>query len=390
MLTLSPIQPEALSNDKLFPEFTPATTEQWMEQIRRELKGAPLEQLYWKESGDIEVKPFYRSEDVTSTVDLGSKGMPGWEIRQDFDEIDEATANQQALKALNEGANAIGLHIMPGTDLRKLLEGIQMQYINLHFVDPFNAYHLLDELEEIMEERGLKPIELNGSISLELMEGIEEEKNREEIPEYFREFKERLPNFRIINVPLKDELPAPEAVGLALAKMHEYIFILTKNGIDIREALLRVQFSAGVGTDYFLEIAKLRALRLLWPKVLAPYTDAVPPPFIHTETKTTNTADVNTNMIRNATQGMAAIIGGANSLSINVTEGGERLPFLQHVARNVQLVLEHEGKLDKVADPAAGSYYIETLTHQIAEKAWEHFKTVESEEGYFVKYCMFL
>ena len=376
--------------DPLFAEFPPVTPEQWMEQVKAELKGEPLEKLYWKTAGDIVVKPFYTEEDITSLPSHEAVKSAGWEIRQDIHVANEVQANQMALEALNGGINAIGFILNPGTDLRKLLENIQVEHISTHFMEAMNSYRLLDDFAEILEERGLSANDIKGSFSVELLEGVEEEMDRNEVADYFREFSELLPSFRSIDIKIKPNIDRAEALGLALAKAHEYLFLLTKGGIQIEEILPRLQFSLDVSTDFFLEIATLRAIRLLWPKVTAAYTKQAPSLFIHGANQHGKSTGPYINMAHTTTQCMAAIIGGCNSISINIPQSLERLTFLQHIARNTQLILEHEARLDKVADPAAGSYYVESLTDQLATKAWEHFKTIEAEGGYFLKYCMFL
>lgn len=377
------------NNTPLFPEFPAASAEAWLEQIKTELKGAPVDKLYWQTAGDITVQPFYTEKDVAQTLAF-NKPETGWEIRQDFDATDAQQANQLALKALAEGANAIGFALQPGFDLRQLLQGIEIQYITIHFTQVTNSYRLLEELLELADERGLDANSLTGSISVELLEGEEEELDRKEIPTYFKEWAEALPQFRTINVEVKTGIDKTEALGQALAKAHEYLYILVSSGVEVSEILPRMQFTVNVGADYFLEMANLRALRALWPLVVTSYTEQPAAPYIYATVAATKEDDPYTDMIRHTTRAMSAIMGGADTLSVDVLQSKERLAFLQHIARNTQLILQHEAKLDKVIDPAAGSYYLESLTNQLASKAWQHFKTIEAEGGYFAKYGMFL
>src|SRR5699024_9635029 len=180
-----------------------------------------------------------------------------------------------------------------------------------------------------------------------------------------------------------------QELGYALAAASEYLAILTDSGTSPSDAAAMLNFTFAVGSAYFPEIAKLRAARLLWNNLLEAYgadPDANPA-YLHAQSSEWNKTlyDPYTNLLRTSTESMAAAIAGCDALTILPFDRHFRQPdaFSRRIARNQQLILREESFMDKVADPAAGSYYIEQLTDQIGKQAWTIFQNIEKEGGLF-------
>jgi methylmalonyl-CoA mutase len=180
-----------------------------------------------------------------------------------------------------------------------------------------------------------------------------------------------------------------QELAFALSQGNEYLAALTGQGITIDELAPRMQFTIAVGSNYFLEIGKLRALKLLWAKIVEQYKPGNPDSMkinIHAETSAWNKSvyDPYVNMLRTTTESMAAAIAGVDSITVEPFDATYKKSdeFSARIARNQQIVLKHEAYFNKVADPAAGSYYIENITDSIAEAAWKLFVKMESMGGF--------
>jgi len=182
-------------------------------------------------------------------------------------------------------------------------------------------------------------------------------------------------------------------LAFSMAMAAEYLTYLTNNGLDVDEVAPKIRFHFSIGSNYFMEIAKFRAVKYLWSKIVNAYglndaTNATM--FIHCSNSQWNKTiyDPYVNMLRTTTESMSAILGGINSLSVlpfNTVYETET-EFSERIARNQQLVLKSESYLDKVADIGAGSYYIESLTDKLIQNAWEQFLKIEEEGGYIVAF----
>lgn len=180
---------------------------------------------------------------------------------------------------------------------------------------------------------------------------------------------------------------AVQELGFTIASAVEYLKAITEKGVSVEDAANSIRFGFGVGSNYFLEVAKLRAARMLWARVLsawgASYEDL--PMHIHARTSTWNKTviDPYANMLRVTSEAFSAVIGGCDSMHVGPFDEVVRLPdeFSSRIARNVHYILAEECELTHVIDPAGGSYYIEWLTDQVAQKAWEWFQKVEAEGG---------
>jgi methylmalonyl-CoA mutase len=202
-----------------------------------------------------------------------------------------------------------------------------------------------------------------------------------------------LENFRSIAVTGKNFRDAGSSIvqelGFSIAMGAEYLSTLTEAGLNIDDVACSIKFNFGVGANYFMEIAKLRAARLLWAKVVEafnPKCECSSKMIIHSENTIFNKTvyDPYVNMLRTQTEAMSAVLGGTDSLTVLPFNAiyESTTDFSERIARNQQILLKEEAHLDKIADPAAGSYYIETLTDSIAEQAWKLFLDVQEKGGY--------
>ncbi len=401
---------------KLFSEFPPIPTSKWEEKIIGDLKGADYEKkLIWKTDEGINVKPYYRAEDLNGLEYLSAlpdewpftrgikKNNNDWIIRQDIYSEDIAEANRIALDAISRGADAIGLNakrITSHTQMQTILRGIDISKVGINFIFS-RSYPLTLELfvYEIVH-RGLEGAKIKGSLNFDaisylLLHGAFYQSKKGDLDEaeyLIQTINKKIPGFHAITVNghLFHNAGATlvQELAFSLASGNDYMAYLTSKGLFAGSISDCIQFSFGISSNYFMEIAKLRAARLLWCKILEQYNVKDPENskmFIHSITSLWNKTvyDPYVNLLRTTTEGMSAVIGNADSMSIVPFDFiyKEDNEFSRRIARNQHLILKNEAYLDKVIDPAAGSYYIENLTHSIAFHAWELFKAIEEKGG---------
>ncbi len=405
-----------MEDNKLFSEFPPVSTEKWEEVIKKDLKGADYEKkLVWRTIEGFKVKPYYRAEDLEGLEYLDSN--PGqepytrgkhtadnvWEVRQDIHVADPAEANRIALDAVSRGATSLGLcakQIASVDDMAVLLRGIYINAVSINFLCSTDYLQLLRLYVEYAKREGYKPEELRGSVDFDpfryaLNHGRfhrGEEGDMQMAKELVEYAHEALPKFRVLTINGQQLHNAGanivQELGFSLAAANEMVSRLTDLGCKMEHAGRSVVLNVGVGSTYFMEIAKIRAARLLWSKIVEQYKPECDCPyklFINATTSRWNQSvyDPYVNMLRSTTEAMSSAVAGADSISVLPFDGAykEADDFGYRIARNQQLLLKEESYLDKIVDPAAGSYYIENLTDQIARGAWEHFLKVEQAGG---------
>ena len=401
----------------LLADFPAITTEEWMAKINADLKGADFEKkLVWKTNEGFNVMPFYRLEDVAELKTTtsapgefpyvrGTKTDNDWYVRQDIDATCAKTANAKALDVLNKGINSLGFILnkqeLSAEYIATLLNGICPECVELNFrVCIRCAARLATILADYFKAQGADLAKVEGSINCDpinrmLLKG--KELNQAEVAEIAVATVKAaavLPKFRVIGVNSLSLNNAgaycSQELGYALAWGAEYMTMLTEGGLTADEAGKAIKFNMGVGGNYFMEIAKFRAARMLWAmivKAYAPACDCAAKMRVHAETSTFNKTiyDAHVNLLRTQTEAMSATIAGVDSLTVNgfdVTYK-ESDDFSERIARNQQLLLKEESHFDKVTDPSAGSYYIENLTNSIAEQAWKLFLEIQNEGGFF-------
>ncbi len=401
----------------LLADFPAITTEEWMAKINADLKGADFEKkLVWKTNEGFNVMPFYRLEDVAELKTTtsapgefpyvrGTKTDNDWYVRQDIDATCAKTANAKALDVLNKGINSLGFILnkkeLSAEYIATLLNGICPECVELNFrVCIRCAAQLATLLANYFKAQGADLAKVEGSINCDpinrmLLKG--KELNQAEVAEIAVatvKAAAALPKFRVIGVNSLSLNNAgaycSQELGYALTWGAEYMTMLTEAGLTADEAGKAIKFNMGVGGNYFMEIAKFRAARMLWAmivKAYAPACDCAAKMRVHAETSTFNKTiyDAHVNLLRTQTEAMSATIAGVDSLTVNgfdVTYK-ESDDFSERIARNQQLLLKEESHFDKVTDPSAGSYYIENLTNSIAEQAWKLFLEIQNEGGFF-------
>jgi methylmalonyl-CoA mutase len=361
----------------LFSEFKPSTAADWKNQVLKDLKGEPLENLIWHNENGIEVKPFYTSEDLKQAYEPAFTHAD-WEICVKGKSNDAKEINAQFLMQLNAGATSISLNCS-GLDLDVALNDIQLNYIHSTFLlNEANANSLKTYLEKKYPGKDLPfslfPESLSSSKDLE---------NWMKVMDVFKDFK----NCKSASADALDfhnqNCFAYYELAIILSQLTEYLEALSSKK-EIPSSAFVVK--TGVNSDYFIQIAKLRAIRRLWAVLKADYKiqhDL----YVIVETGLTNKSisDSYTNLLRTTVEAMAAASGGCNELI--VTEFDILFPtnkvLGERMAINQQLILKEESYFDKMADTACGSYYIESMTDALAQKALETFQSFEAEGGFF-------
>jgi methylmalonyl-CoA mutase len=404
--------------EKLFDQFPPVTTAEWMEKIHSDLKGADFNRkLVWKTDEGFEVMPFYRSEDIEGLPFTGS--LPGefpyirgnrkndnnWLARQDIAVSDYLAANTKALDILMKGIDSLGFIIHdPGSisveNFRVLLRNIHPEAVELNFLSDGKAKEILEILATLLREKGLSRTQLTGAVEADplgrlMMNGtlcIPVEEGFDYLAALTTAALD-FPSFRTVHIKASAIADSGgdmvQELAFALSMGNEYMSQLTDRGFSAEEAASKIRFSFASGPDYFPAIARLRAARLLWSLVQKGYGNQESPSsrmMIHCVTALWNKTvyDPYVNMLRSQTEAMSAVLGGADSLTVKPFDAAFRHPdeFSERIARNQQLILREEAWFGKVTDPAAGSWYIEKLTSLIAEQAWKLYIETEQEGGF--------
>ncbi len=399
-----------INSKRLFQEFPEVSTSEWEEIIVKDLKGADYaKKLIWKTKEGIDVKPYYRAEDIENFDHLkaapgqfpfvrGNKTDNSWLIRQDIIVDNLKEANEKALLVLNRGVDSIGFiltKILTVKEFRLLLKGIKPEAIEINLIYGSYFEEILKNFISALKQKEVNLDEVRGSITCNpltemVLTGFIPKLNE---AKQLIKLTEELPQFRTLlvhgSIFHNSGSSAVEELGFSLATAAEYLDKLTEEGISIDVLASKMRFDFAVGSNYFMEIAKIRAARILWAKMVEAYKPQnieAAKMLVHTTTSNWNKTvyDPHVNMLRTTTEAMSSVIGGTNSLTVNAFDEAFRTPdeFGERIARNQQLLLKEESYLDKVADPAAGSYYIETLTASIAEEAWDLFLATEEKGGF--------
>lgn len=366
---------------KLFSEFAPASAQDWKNQIVKDLKGGDFEKLVWHNPNGFNVQPFYTSENTAAGQPLF--GDANWDICEQITVKDEASANARALKALQGGASGLSFYIQKKINTAALLKNISLEHIYTQFFISNDALHVLDDLKNEYGKVNAHDGKVKCFVNIDPLSLLAYygEWHDDEVKDLgvLKKLK-HIP----VNVSLYQEAGATQVTELAvgLAHTNEYFNYLNEQNL-LTDKMLHVTFS--VGSDFFGEIAKLRAFRKLVALLQSEYKTNFPV-HVHAQTSQLNKSnmDAYTNMLRTTTEGMSAVLGGSNSLCIlpyNETFE-DATNFSSRISRNQQHVFKEESYLHKVADAGAGSYYIESLTEEIAERAWEEFKEIESKGGF--------
>lgn len=404
----------AEQKEKLFSEFAPVSTEDWVAKITADLKGVPFEKkLVWKTGEGFNVNPFYRLEDIEglkTTESLpgefpyvrGTKKDNDWKVRQNIEVCCFKAANEKALDILNKGVTSLGF-VIKGDDVNKeniatLLEGICPQVVELNFNTCLcKTVELICILAEVFQSKGADLEKCYGSVNYDpfkkpLIKG-KENANWVEGAAAVLKAGAALPKYRVLAVNAFNLNNAgafiTQELGYALAWGNELLAKLTEAGFTADEVAKNIKFNFGISSNYFMEIAKFRAARWLWAEIVKAYAPACAcacKMHVHAQTSEWNMTifDAHVNLLRSQTEAMSAAIAGVDSITVRPFDKTYQTPddFSERIARNQQLLLKEESHFDKVVDPSAGSYYVEVLTNSLADVAWKLFLDVEEKGGF--------
>jgi len=402
---------------KLFEDFPPVSTGEWIEKIKTDLKGADFEKkLIWESPEGIKVKPFYRAEDIENLEYIGNmpdqfpyvRGIKKDNehlVRQDIFVDDIEKANKKALDILMKGVTSLGFifsnkYIAKVSDIERLMENIYADSVEVNFMIGAASHKVLAVYEELVKKYNRNPEKIHGSVDFDPLFAItfkgkfcQTEKYAFEHAVQILQAAEFLPKFKVFSVNGLNLRNAGanviQELAYSLSMGAEYLTRMTEKGISIDEIAPRIKFTFGIGSNYFMEIAKIRAARALWAKIVnayGPKNSEITKMHIHASNTSFNKTiyDAHVNLLRTTTESLSAIIGGIDSFTVLPYNANFEWPteFSERIARNQQLLIKEESFMDKVVDPAAGSYYIESLTNEIMEKAWELFLKVDDMGGY--------
>jgi len=386
--------------------FALKSKNEWKEKAEASLKGNTVESLQTTTYENIVLKPLYTKQDEQHVPEFpgGSDFRRGiyplgymtneWKASQRIFYQTPGELQEKLHKSFEKGQSAISFEV------KKVLFEAEESLVNIiaesyhHYPFAINARDLqtsflalaarLDELDQINGYIGADPI------ALFVEEGLISEEFFTEWVKNIQLSIRKFPNLRTI---LIDTVPhhngggnAVQELGIAIAEGVYYLEKLQETGMDLEEILTKMIFQFSIGSNYFMEIAKLRAARVLWNRITELYgaKDEVRGMLIAAETSsfTKTVHDPHVNLLRAGNEAFAAVIGGVQYLHVSpYDEYTGATPFSERIARNIQLLLKEEAHLKNVIDPAGGSWYVEELTNQLAEKAWQFFQQIEANGG---------
>lgn len=402
----------AEKKEKLFDQFPPVSTAEWKAKVEADLKGAPFDKkLVWRTNEGFNVQPMYRSEDIADLKTTNS--LPGeypyvrgtrtendWLTRQEILADTPAEANAKAREVLTKGVTSLGFRIdePTGETIATLLEGIDIKKVEINFTScPRKALEVAKALVAYIKAKGAEK-EFRGSIDFNPFKRAL--KHETAFPgditamacELLDTVKD-IPALRVLSVDSNVLSNAGayiyQELGYALSWGSQWMTMLTGAGRSAGEVASRIKFNMGVSSNFFMEIAKFRAARMMWAQIVEQYKPESKDSckmMAHAVTSRFNQTlyDAHVNLLRSQTESMSAALAGVDSITTTPFDVPYKNPddFSERIARNQQFLLKEESHLDKVIDPAGGSYYVETLTVAIAKEAWKLFLEIEDKGGF--------
>ncbi|MCD4817082.1 MAG: acyl-CoA mutase large subunit family protein [Candidatus Cloacimonetes bacterium] len=429
-------------NERLLKEFEPHTEEQWREATDKLLKGKPYDKIMLTPTYEnITLKPIYTKKDAEK-LDFVDE-LPGnnsnlrntkhngyhakeWNIAQEIQHTLPEEFNKSLLKALNSGQNAINLVLDEATlagldpnqanvtqvgkngvsisnlnDLEITFKDVELDSIDIDIQAYSMALPIASMLVALAKKRDMKLADLKGSIGMDPVSELAKEGSiclsidqaYTEMYELLKWSAKNLPNIRTISVHthpyVNSGASATEELSFAFSTAVEYIKKMLDKGLTIDVIAPRIQFHLSIGSNFFMEIAKFRAARLIWSKIITEFggNENSKKMYIHARTTKFNKTryDIHANLLRTTTEAFSGIAGGIDSLHVGAFDEIIKDPdeFSARIARNQQLILKEEVHLNHVTDPAGGSWYIESLTAEIVKESWKIFQEIEACGGIF-------
>ena len=380
-----------MSTQNLLSEFPPISTQSWEEIIQRDLKGADYaKKLLWQSDEGLRIKPYYRAEDIEGLQYLdsapgdfpylrGSQPKAGWHICEEIETIDPAEANRTACSAVTAGAEKIifvNVAIEDASDLEILDANLCEIPVHQQNADEPQLRLLIDRLKK---RPRLAPIST----------GWDPLSNLDLAAEIIRISPPGLVPFTISGEEFEESgATAVEEAGFTLAAAVDFLAEMQSREVDVDGAAASVRFSFAIGSNFFFEIAKLRAFRMVWAQAVEVFGGVRESAKAYSHARTSRwkkTAyDPHVNILRATTEAMSAALGGADSISVAPFDECYKTPdeASRRLARNTQILLKEEALLSRVSDAGAGSYYLEVLTDSIAQETWKSMQGIESAGGY--------
>ncbi len=420
--------------------MTRKTLAEWRALAEKELKASP-ETLIWKTPEGIDVKPLYTESDLETTEHLGS--LPGfapftrgpratmyagraWTIRQYAGFSTAEASNAFYRKALAAGQQGVsvafdlathrgydsdhprvvgdvgkaGVAIDSVEDMKILFEGIPLDKVSVSMTMNGAVIPILASFIVAGEEQGVSRAALSGTIQNDILKEFmvrntyiyPPEASMRIVADIIQYTAREMPKFNSISISgyHMQEAGATlvQELAFTLADGREYVRAALGKGLDVDDFAGRLSFFFAIGMNFFMEAAKLRAARLLWTRIMQEFQPQKPQSLmLRTHCQTSGVSlqeqDPYNNIIRTAFEAMSAVLGGTQSLHTNSFDEAIALPteFSSRIARNTQLILQHETGVTNVVDPLAGSYYVESLTQELADKAWALIEEIETLGG---------
>ncbi len=372
--------------DSLFHEFPAVSREEWKKKAISELRETPYNSIVWQTPDGFDLEPWHSSEEQKQQLDIPiSKPVNTWKNCSSISVHDPDTANRDALKSFELDAAAIEFHIADASlcspeNLNRLLAGIKTTAVAIHFSGN------LPPADELLKTLAAIPgFSVNPGGVLSGVPAVSKEKDAELFGLY-----DSLPQFRFLAV---DTIPfhekgstAAQEIAFALAGASDYLNRFLEAGVPVDTIVAAMEIILPVGSSHFTELAKPRALRYLLVHLLKAYgASGTPLPrlFARTSERNHSLLDPYTNVLRLTTEAISAILGGYDTLQIGAFDSGLSVSpdIAERITGNIHLILKEEASLDRVVDPADGSNYIEALTKNLAESAWNIFKEIEAAGG---------
>ncbi len=403
----------AENTEKLFDMFPPISTEEWKAKIITDLKGADFDKkLVWRTNEGFNVQPFYRAEDIEGLYTLGS--MPGqfpyvrgtrdkntWLIRQQIQGETAEEMNRNAVHVLDRGVDSLGFKLdkdFNTADFATLFRDIDLKKVEINIdACPLCIEKIAAGLVEYINANGLAD-DFRGSVDFNpykrlIKHGLPFPEDICKVAMRVYEIVKPVKGLRCFAVDSYIFCNAgayiTEELAYALSWGAQWMTMMTEAGLKPCEVADRIKFNMGISPNYFMELAKFRAGRLLWAETVKAYNpcnDDCCKMKVHATTSQFNQTifDAHVNLLRSMTETMSAALAGVDSIETLPFDLQYQQPdeFSERIARNQQLLLREESHLDKVADPAGGSYYVEVLTASIAQQAWKIFNEIDDLGGF--------
>ncbi|MBP3536804.1 MAG: methylmalonyl-CoA mutase small subunit [Muribaculaceae bacterium] len=403
----------AEKSERLFDQFPEVSYQEWRAKVEADLKGADFDKkLVWRTNEGFNVQPVYRAEDIAGlkTTDSlpgqypyvrGTRTDNNWLTRQNIVADSAEEANKIALDVVTKGVNSLGFKVSDPADVAVLLKDINLEEVEINLnCCPGKAVAVAEELVKVVTAAGCAD-KFRGSVDYnplrrQFKHGVEGVDNAAIAAEACKLLDVVAPVRGILCLCVDSDMLANagayiyQELGYALSWGAAWLTLLTEAGRDINEVANRVKFDMCVSSNFFMEIAKFRAARMLWAQIVEQYKptcDCAAKMVVCATTSKFNQTiyDAHVNLLRSQTETFSACVAGVDSIVVTPFDVAYKQPdaFSERIARNQQFLLKEESHMDKVVDPAGGSYYVETLTVAIAAEGWKLFLATEEEGGFF-------